>query len=486
METINRLILTFLLNATWQVAAIALLTTACACLMRNAPARHRHMLFVLALMLSVTSPFLSLLNINVPRAALNFRWFLSEPPLRALLFGPTMTIGESETWRAASFQSQNPSTVSFAAEISHFVVTGYLLLLLYRASRLWRVWRKAKEIVRKAQKDCVLSGPLPLIIERCRARLQVKEVTIWRSGQVDGALTFGVRRPVIILAENLLQKASEDVLESALAHEMAHISRCDFIFNLVYELLFLPLAFHPAALFLKRQINRTRELACDEMVIERIVQPKTYARSLVKIADLIATRQGRPAHTLGVLDADILEERIMKIIKRNKRAPSRAGKFLVSVAAFALILTSVAATEFSFHVNSDAKQNNTAGAQEERIVGVWHGKWPQKLLNNQPQPVDLPAIDLIVNESAGKLSGTIVYYAVDIKHGSPQLIGKATTALIDPVFNGETLSFKTKTKRAGAEGTNQALEMNLLNDHKGDLKVIGSDPAYIFRMIKAQ
>jgi hypothetical protein len=58
METINQWFLTFLGNALWQPLVITVAALDCDRLMRNAPARRRHFLWVAALALCVLIPLL--------------------------------------------------------------------------------------------------------------------------------------------------------------------------------------------------------------------------------------------------------------------------------------------------------------------------------------------------------------------------------------------------------------------------------------------
>jgi len=86
----------------------------------------------------------------------------------------------------------------------------------------------------------------------------------------------------------MLAETSEDVLTTAVGHEMAHIARRDFAANLLYELLYLPISFHPAAMWIHREIDRTREMACDELVTARLIEPRAYAQSIMSIASACA------------------------------------------------------------------------------------------------------------------------------------------------------------------------------------------------------
>ena len=106
-----------------------------------------------------------------------------------------------------------------------------------------------------------------------------------------------------------------EILTTAIGHEMAHIARRDFLCNLCYEAVALPVWFHPTTLWLRREIDRTRELACDELVTELLLEPAAYAESIVSDrGGNLGVRQ--PGYTLGVLDGDILEERIRRLLHR--------------------------------------------------------------------------------------------------------------------------------------------------------------------------
>ena len=59
MRAISQLLLTFLLNACWQIALITLAAALCAWLLRGTSARYRHLLWVIALASSFGLPVLT-------------------------------------------------------------------------------------------------------------------------------------------------------------------------------------------------------------------------------------------------------------------------------------------------------------------------------------------------------------------------------------------------------------------------------------------
>ena len=171
---------------------------------------------------------------------------------------------------------------------------AYLLFVLFRLARLARASARTLQIRRAAHETAV-----PELLERVRIRCQeaygLARVDLLFSAQIAGPLTAG---RTIILPESMRAEEQEDVLTAAIGHEMAHIARHDFACNLLYELLYLPMSFHPAAGWIRRGIERTREMACDELVTGRLIDAGVYARSIVSIATGM-TVGPRPGYTLG-------------------------------------------------------------------------------------------------------------------------------------------------------------------------------------------
>src|SRR5262249_44758440 len=92
---------------------------------------------------------------------------------------------------------------------------------------------------------------------------------------------------------------------------------------------------------------------------ELLLRPDVYARSLVQLARSAMPLADR-ARTVavGIADADILEVRVMSLLKRTKLSASQKRVWLVP-AALLLAIPCAAAAAFTLHLNIDA-----AGAQE--------------------------------------------------------------------------------------------------------------------------
>ena len=94
-------------------------------------------------------------------------------------------------------------------------------------------------------------------------------------------MTFGARKPVVIVPRSLLD--SPESLKIVLAHELIHIRRADYVWALLDCLTAALFAFHPLIRLLRRGIERCRETSCDaEVVAAEIVRPREYAKLLVR------------------------------------------------------------------------------------------------------------------------------------------------------------------------------------------------------------
>jgi beta-lactamase regulating signal transducer with metallopeptidase domain len=373
MRSIAQFLLALLLNASWQIVLVVMFASLCALILRGASAWQRHAVWVAALVLSFWLPVLSSAKIFPPVMT-----DADEPPAVAT---QTASISLSETVTAASenasatvaelpveiptvpvSRNSPASAVHINEKLAVSLLAAYLLFGLYRAFKLFRAWRRTKAIVRSAY-PLPIPDQVQLILARCQNVLGVTRLRILFSEALAVPVTAGVFHPAIILPKQLLCEQDADVLCSALGHELVHVARRDYLLNLLYELLYLPLAFHPAAALLRRRVRESRELCCDEMVAGKLMRPEVYARSLVRLIGS-APLAGRLAAdtTIGITDANILEVRIMSLLKQSKLSARRRGWLLVA-ASLLLAIPCLAAASFAF--NFDLAERASAATQNQ-------------------------------------------------------------------------------------------------------------------------
>jgi TonB family protein len=393
METISRLVLSFLLNALWQAALVAGVVALGAGMLSNGPARYRHALWVMALGMSVLLP-LSTLPGSVRKNRQRWTGFaIDEAPSQVTMLPPVLPaasvlVQPSVTRRFADYLTRRDWPVEFSPRLAYALLACYSLFLLFRIARLCRAWHKTNEVRRSAQAR-TLPAWMASSVWRCHVAMGLGPISILCSSRVTGPVALGAREPLIILPTSMLEGSSEEDLASTLCHEMAHIRRHDFLTNLVYEFFYLLISFHPAGALIKRRIDQTRELACDEMAAGRILSTSAYARSLVNLSGRAA---GLPSasgadYTLGVFDANILEERVMRLLDKRPRASTRLAKLTLAAVLSALALVGMGATMFSLSVREKSQTGTT-----ERSHPDFSGRWElDKAKSNLPpaSPDDL-------------------------------------------------------------------------------------------------
>jgi TonB family protein len=366
MNMSNQALLTFLFNACWQILLIAAVASLCGWLIRGTAVRYQHWLCVAVLLLLFGLPVLSSWQLIRQDA----RTGSTTATVTVPVIDQVMTRLPVETDAIAFIENSSPLKLN--QNLAAMLVTIYLSFLFYRVSRFASAWLRTSRLARQTH-PIELPEVAAMIVRECQAALGVSRVRITGSDSVTLPVTLGIFHPQVVLPEKLLADQDHDVLRSAIGHELAHVRRRDYLLNLIYEIIYLPLSFHPAAALVRRRINQTRELACDALVAEKLLDPQAYARSLVRLIGS-ATPFGRPSMTVGIGDADILEVRIMSLLEKSG-LKSRKNKLMLIVAAIVLIVPCVAATTFAVHlkINREATvAQEPSQEQNERLARQKH------------------------------------------------------------------------------------------------------------------
>jgi TonB family protein len=124
--------------------------------------------------------------------------------------------------------------------------------------------------------------PLPAGVTELQACMGVR-ASFLVSATLDGPATFGFRHPAILLPRRFLD-LGEPSQRGILCHELIHVARRDWIFNLVEEAILALFWFHPAVGWLVSRIRLWREQVVDAEVVECLGTRKPYMYALLEIA----------------------------------------------------------------------------------------------------------------------------------------------------------------------------------------------------------
>jgi len=123
--------------------------------------------------------------------------------------------------------------------------------------------------------------------ERVSRRVGVRQQVILRtSDRIDSPLTFGWLRPVILVPASLLSALPVTHLEAIFAHELMHVRRSDYLFNLLLSAFRSAMFFHPAVWWMAKIVQSEREMTCDLGALKSLhSSPSGYASALLAIEE---------------------------------------------------------------------------------------------------------------------------------------------------------------------------------------------------------
>jgi len=371
MRFLTQAVLTFLLNAIWQAALVVAFALFADWLLRGISAQYRHALWIVTLLVCLTLPLLSASMARKPITLRNpvNKPVASGPVVITRILTPDVEVadaanvdGLTATDVTASRRAFSWNSVNLPARVAFTILGIYLAFLLGKLLLLARAWRRTQSILRGAS-DAPLPEHLQVITDRCRRSIGVQRVRILHSREVPVPITLGIANPIIVLPESLLEETDCDLLSSAIGHELVHVARRDYLWNLIFETIYLPLSFHPAAVLVRRRIRQTRELCCDEIVAMKLLNAETYAHSLMKLIGSAPLSPRLIADTtIGLNQSDILEVRIMSLLN-SKNRKSRSPRSLLIAAALILTAPCVLGAKLALKLDVYA-QEPTPGAQE--------------------------------------------------------------------------------------------------------------------------
>jgi beta-lactamase regulating signal transducer with metallopeptidase domain len=445
------LTLAFLLNALWQAAAAAGVAAALGRLLRRAPARHRYALWLAAFLLAALLPWASLLP-GVGRADRA----PASPSAHAAPDSPGAA-ADGAAWLPEGRPLPPPAVPEGLAAGLGLAWAGSVLI---QTVRLARAWSRTRRLARGAR-PLALSGDAAAVAARCHAAFGLPPVPLLASVQVSGPVTLGARRPCILLPPGFPAVASPEQLAAALGHEMAHIRRHDYAVHLLCEALFIPVAFHPAARWVRRRLKEAREMACDEAAVERLMSARTFARSLLSMA-AAAAGLARPAPTIGALDADTLEVRMKSLTDPRPRLGALPARATLALAL--LLLTGLGLAGSTLAVQAAAGQD----AAWKPFLGVWQGDFPTE------DGRKLPGSELEVRMSKGRPEAILTLYRY-VKNGDGSVrTDTSNIPAYDLSVQGRTLTFHLRTAIQYREGGRKEIV-----EHTDQLELAGDGEAVL-------
>jgi len=457
MDETSRFITAFLVNALWEIPVVFLIVILCSRLIHRTAWAHQHILWVLALILSATVPLLAPNNLVFSRV----RAAIEAQPTAAgrTSLGIITASDDSGSWLHIR-RYKKPMLLN--ASLIWIVVGCYSGFILWRLSILHRAWRSANRLRRSTCTPSV-SNTFGKVAELCATNWRRRDVLLLYSPEAQSPVTLGFRRPVIVFPKSSLTEMLPEDFAAAMNHELAHITREDYLLNLILQVLYLPISFHPVAMLIKSHIDQTRELACDELAAEKSSNRIAYARSLLNIAGSICPGSRRsPDYSLGLLEGHAFEKRIINLLKSAHLVPSNRCRARTLLGLVLLVGGCLTLPLLSVQIAQSASLRTNL----EEFAGVWQGEFKGHTF-----------ITLTLKIEAGKLVGTCIHTTSLEKNSAGELTRvdekNSTDRILDSRLDGNKLVLKIADN--GDEQNTMECAFWLTSRNRGELEVVAPD-----------
>jgi TonB family protein len=392
MNGVERWVIAYLVNSLWMVPLVFVAAWGAAGVVRSAGARAEHRVWVVALWMEALLPGLQIRPDAAWHAILSlWRWG---------------TAGEGDVRiTVAANAAPAHGGVQLPQGLLLAVVLAYVCSILFFSARLaWGLWQTYA-----MEREATPVEPESAIAARWewhKRNAEVREATLSLSAKTRGPATLGMRRGVLVVPRGFFENMEGSELDTVMAHECAHIRRHDFVKNVLYSLIVLPVAHHPLLWLTFSRLTETREMVCDTIAAETVEGRERYARSLLRLASLfVESEPARTFHAIGIFDANSLERRVMNLMQRKQTTGWMLRTAMLAACVAIGAATCASAMALRMDVSAD-KNEKTA----DRTVKVP----PATIAGNaiyQKKPV------YPVEAKANHIEGAVVMNAIISKEG---------------------------------------------------------------------
>jgi D-alanyl-D-alanine endopeptidase (penicillin-binding protein 7) len=161
--------------------------------------------------------------------------------------------------------------------------------------------------------DPAWQARLSALAERCGLG---REVRLRVVDSLASPVTAGWWRPVVLVPASLVAGMPPQLLEALLAHELGHVSRHDYLMNLLQNVIETLLFYHPAVWWISRRIRAEREQIADDFAARHLGEPRRLAQALSELEKL----QFSSHHLAQAANGGDLMARIRRLLRPDVQA----------------------------------------------------------------------------------------------------------------------------------------------------------------------
>jgi beta-lactamase regulating signal transducer with metallopeptidase domain len=202
-------------------------------------------------------------------------------------------------------------------------------------------------------------------VDELAAKLQISnKIRLLESGLAKVPMVIGHFKPVILLPIGMLSGLTPAQVEAILAHELAHISRNDYLINILQSVAEVIFFYHPAIWWISGQIRTEREHCCDDIALSLQQDGVALAKALTEIE--IQIQQGGILSPQFAMAFSGKKEKLYHRIKRlfMPIAMGSQENFKEGFFSAFVLMAGLAIMSFTFkNKNSEQKTETTTNVQ---------------------------------------------------------------------------------------------------------------------------
>jgi len=149
--------------------------------------------------------------------------------------------------------------------------------------------------------------------------------------KVEVPMAIGWLKPVVLLPANMITGLNSAQLEMLILHELAHIRRHDYLVNFLQTLVEILLFFHPAVLWISKQMRNEREYCSDDIAVQHCGDAVAYAHTLADTASLCTKKHNHtiPDMAMAASGGD-LKQRVIRLVDHHCAPKNNISKWFAS------------------------------------------------------------------------------------------------------------------------------------------------------------
>jgi beta-lactamase regulating signal transducer with metallopeptidase domain len=327
-ETIIRALCWTLLHSLWQGLILAVVAGAVMLLTKRSSSATRYVILgILAMSFLAGSGYTFFLELRSPVAA--------APPI-VLHMTPVNGTVDAPT---VSAQDQPARAGGIDQLVQYFNAHASIVVVIWFIVFLTRFVKLLSGLVYAQRVRHYQTGPVPAewqdrltaLVERLKIS---RPVRLLESALIKVPVAIGWLKPVILVPVGMLAQLSADQVESILLHELAHISRRDYLFNLVQNLVDTLFFFNPALLWVSSLIRTERENCCDDVAIRETRSRRQLIEALVSFHEYRQSTQNYVLAFAG--QSNGMVKRVERIVHKRNHSLNAGERLLLMAGVLVL------------------------------------------------------------------------------------------------------------------------------------------------------